>query len=81
MDTTPDPDDPNVIIVHLRKRTLEEQVEYLLLQVSFMVAKIGTLERQAELLRARVAAVERATPLMRPKPPPPKLPPKRNRLD
>jgi hypothetical protein len=59
----------DVYIVRLRRRTLPEQVDYLILQVSFLVARVGTLEREAGELRdtvvnltARLRAVERATP-------------------
>jgi hypothetical protein len=77
-----DPDNPrcllNRITVHLIRRTLPEQVEYLITQVAILVARVGTLEREVETLRARLVAVERATPWTAPpKPKPPKLPPRR----
>lgn len=78
-------DEHEVYIVHLQRRTLPEQVEWLILQVSFLVAKVNRLEQDSEALARtvktlenRLRAVERATPLQAPpKPPPPKLPPKR----
>lgn len=67
-------DENDYIEVHLRRRTLPEQVEWLIWQVSFLVAKVNKLEREAESLAAlnrRLTAVERAVPLR----PPKKLPP------
>jgi hypothetical protein len=68
--------DDGVHVVHLTRRTLPEQVEYLIMQVSFLVGRVGTLERDVEALTARLRAVERATPLTEPKkkPPPPRKP-------
>ena len=54
---------PDHIPVVLRRRTLEEQVEYLVEQVAVMVATINRLERDVEALHVRMCALERATPL------------------
>lgn len=70
------------IRVELRRRTPEEQQEWLLLQVATLSAIVVRLEREHESLilalksmENRMAAVERATPLQRPKKqPPPKKP-------
>jgi hypothetical protein len=67
-------DEDNPYIVRLTRRTLPEQVDYLILQVSFLIARVGTLERQVEDLNARLKVVERATPWQDPKKTPPRRP-------
>ena len=68
---------PPYIVVELRRRTLPEQVEYLVFQVALLVAKVNQMEQDSEALilaiqslENRVAAVERAVPWKAPKPPP-----------
>jgi len=68
---------PPYILVELRRRTLPEQVEYLVFQVALLVARLNQMERDAEALvlaikslENRLTAVERATPWQAPKPPP-----------
>jgi hypothetical protein len=57
---------------------LATRVEELQTGMLRLTAAVRELNRNVELLLARVAAVERATPWTRPpKPPPPKLPPTR----
>ena len=80
-----DEDEPDVIIVHLRRRTPAEQIDWLIMQVSFLVAKVNRLERDNEALtdavltlESRLSTVERATPWTAPKKPP--TPPGRGRL-
>jgi hypothetical protein len=74
--------------VTMRRRTPEEQAEYLLFQVGVLTARVNdlvrtadeygevlsalllgmkSLENRTESLEARLSAVERATPLRRPK--------------
>jgi hypothetical protein len=67
--------DENVVIVRLRRRTLPEQVEWLIEQVAWQAGHITGLERDVEALilavkslENRTRAVERATPLVKPKP-------------
>ena len=67
--------------IELRHRTLPEQVEYLVMQVAICVAETNALKRDTEALvlavkslENRMLAVERATPLQRPKKAPPKKP-------
>jgi outer membrane murein-binding lipoprotein Lpp len=58
---------------------MPEQIEWLVFQVALLVAKVNRLESDSEALvlalkaaENRLAAVERATPLTKPKSPPPK---------
>lgn len=78
MSDSPLSDEPEPIIVHLVRRTLPEQVEWLILQVSFLVAKVNRLEHDSEALilavkslEGRMTAVERAVPWKAPKASPP----------
>ena len=59
--------------VHLRPRTLEGRVDWLLQQTALLTGTVNNLGRLVEelrddvkVLKARLAAVERATPLERP---------------
>lgn len=70
------PEEPEVITVHLRRRTPEEQVEWLILQVAFLIAKVNRLEEESaayrlaiQSLENRLTPIERATPWKKPKPP------------
>lgn len=63
-----------VQFVDLRRRTLSEQVEYLMFQVAMLAGRATLLEAECERLKQRLAYVERATPLKRPKKAPPKKP-------
>jgi hypothetical protein len=62
------------IRVEVRRRTLAEQVEYLSTEVALLVGRMVMLEDEIEVLKARLCAVERATPLQKPKKSPPKKP-------
>ena len=64
-------DDDEPITIHLIRRSLPQQVEYLIIQVAVLVGRVRTLEAQVEDLNARLKAVERATPLRAPKKPHP----------
>ena len=75
-------EEPDPIIVHLVRRTLPEQVEWLVMQVALLVAKLNQLERDTQAiitaiqsLENRMSAAERAIPWKAPpKPKPPKFP-------
>ena len=64
-------DEPEPFV--LRRRTLEEQVEYLNFQFSIVYAHNQKLRRDVESLQARLAAVERAIPWQAPKKPKPPI--------
>jgi hypothetical protein len=69
------------ILVEIRRRTPQEQQEWMLYQLATLSAVVIRLEREHEAVIAaiqslenRMAAVERATPLQKPKKAPPKKP-------
>ena len=43
-------DEPEAQVYRLRHRTPQEQIDWLINQVSFLVARVGTLERQVDEL-------------------------------
>ena len=62
----------------MTEQELRDTVVLLVAHVENLIERVLELEEQAEVLMARLKAVERATPWQAPaKPKPPKLPPRR----